>query len=262
MSKICFFDIDGTLSDERGGAQLIIPASCRNALKQARQKGVLLLANTGRPISTISHEIFDLNLDGYVLGCGTEIILRDQRIYYRGIDIKERQRLIQEIIRLSFCCVLEGSMGYAAINYENNPWVTKILENYRAEGYSEYDFGDKEYKFEKFCLFKLPNETWPPLSFLKGYTLIHRDDNFYEVIPEECSKGKAIDFLLDRLKINREDSYGFGDSENDLEMLKAVGNRIVMGHAPEIVQKQADYVTASASMDGIEQAMKFYHLIG
>ena len=54
MKKICFFDIDGTLSDDHlGGVEVIIPDSCKEALRKAKEEGHLLFVNSGRVKSTI-----------------------------------------------------------------------------------------------------------------------------------------------------------------------------------------------------------------
>lgn len=55
--KIIFFDIDGTLIDEKTD---IIPDSTKEALKKAKENGHLIFINTGRPISEINTRIKEL----------------------------------------------------------------------------------------------------------------------------------------------------------------------------------------------------------
>ncbi|MEI3339131.1 MAG: HAD hydrolase family protein [Eubacterium sp.] len=43
--------------------------------------------------------------------------------------------------------------------------------------------------------------------------------------------------------MDRSDTYAFGDSANDMEMLKYVGCGIAMGNATPQVKEIADYVT-------------------
>ena len=50
--KIVFFDIDGTLVDEKTHD---IPESTRKAIRELRANGHLAFINTGRPLSEITH---------------------------------------------------------------------------------------------------------------------------------------------------------------------------------------------------------------
>ena len=262
MKKICFFDIDGTLSDDHlGGVEVIIPDSCKEALRKAKEEGHLLFVNSGRVKSTISDIIFSLPINGLVLGCGTEILVEGESVFYNEIDVEERKRVIEKTKELPYSTVFEGRMGYAPFHAERDPIVMRILDRYSEEGFSMFDPEDENYVYEKFCMFKLPEDEWGDLSFLDNYNLIERDPNFYEVTPRSCSKGDAVNWLLEYYGLGKEDSFGFGDSENDMEMLKTVGHAIVMGQAAENIKRQAEYVTDSPAEDGIYNAMKHYGLI-
>lgn len=261
MRKICFFDIDGTLSDDGHGVEMVIPKSCIQALHQAKEEGHLLFVNTGRVMSTVPNLIRDLPINGFVLGCGTEIRIKDKSVYSYEIEKKERKRLITHLKKLPYATVFEGKMGCAQYHAERDPFVMKILYRYGQEKFPIYDAEDENYAFEKFCMFKLPTDDWGDLSFLENYNLIARDPNFYEVTPASCSKGNGVRWLLEYYGLNQEDAYAFGDSENDLEMLSAVGHAVVMGQAPENIKKQAEYITAPPAEDGIRKAMLYYGLI-
>ena len=66
-----FFDVDGTLIDEQ---TKIVPESTLCALKQARENGHLVFINTGRTSCNTLDSMKHIPVDGYVCGCGTEII--------------------------------------------------------------------------------------------------------------------------------------------------------------------------------------------
>ena len=48
----------------------------------------------------------------------------------------------------------------------------------------------------------------------------------------------------------------FGDGENDVEMLEAVGTGIAMGNAADYVKQHARFVTESNRDDGIAMALE------
>lgn len=91
-TKALFFDIDGTLLSEKTRR---VPDSAKEALKQAREKGHLVLINTGRVYPHL-HEIrSQVDADGFLCGCGTYVRVKDEVLYHhvipheRGLQIKK-----------------------------------------------------------------------------------------------------------------------------------------------------------------------------
>ena len=73
--KLLFFDIDGTLLT---AYPWTIPDSTQQALKAARKNGHLLFINSGRTYTMLPDMIREMNFDGYVCGCGSQIYLHDK----------------------------------------------------------------------------------------------------------------------------------------------------------------------------------------
>ncbi|NCC54251.1 MAG: hypothetical protein EOM11_02055, partial [Erysipelotrichia bacterium] len=71
-----------------------------------------------------------------------------------------------------------------------------------------------------------------------------------EVIPKEISKGNSLQVLIDKLAIDKQDVYAFGDGENDISMLEMV-NGIAMQNAISSVKEVCQYHTLSNDEDGI-----------
>ncbi|WP_264757795.1 HAD family hydrolase [Neobacillus dielmonensis] len=74
-------------------------------------------------------------------------------------------------------------------------------------------------------------------------------------------KASGIEKLLQHLKIGKEDTFAYGDSLNDLEMIEFVQHGIAMGNAKEEVKQVADDITNSPEEDGIYNSFKKYGLI-
>lgn len=70
------------------------------------------------------------------------------------------------------------------------------------------------------------------------------------------SKGNAITELCQKLDINLSQVIGFGDSSNDISMLKVVGKAVAMGNANDDVKAVADEVTLTNDNDGIPHTLK------
>ncbi len=85
--------------------------------------------------------------------------------------------------------------------------------------------------------------------------------NSGEITKKAFTKGTAVRYLSAYLGVPVKDTIAIGDSENDLEMLKAVGVGIAMGNASDYVKEAADDVTRSVEEEGVYYAFQKYGLI-
>ena len=72
-----------------------------------------------------------------------------------------------------------------------------------------------------------------------------------EIVDERCSKGEALTWLCGHLGIDVEDSVGFGDSGNDLEMIEAAGLGVVMANGMEEPKRAADMIAPANDEAGV-----------
>ena len=94
MKKLLFFDIDGTLVDDDGS----IPASTIQAIASAQKAGHLTFINTGRTWGNVDPELRAIGFDGFICGCGTEIIYRNQVLFHQQVK-PELCASIRELVR-------------------------------------------------------------------------------------------------------------------------------------------------------------------
>lgn len=87
-----------------------------------------------------------------------------------------------------------------------------------------------------------------------------RDLTILDILPPGCSKGIALDRLARRRGLRRESIMAIGDNFNDLEMLRYVGQPVVMANgAPELVvmAEQMGWRIAPANdEDGVAQVLE------
>lgn len=94
------------------------------------------------------------------------------------------------------------------------------------------------------------------LKTIQGIAVVSSYSNNFEITRDDVSKGTAVRWLCDRLGIPVAESYGFGDSSNDLGMLEAVGNACAMKNATAEVKAAADMVTEHDNdHDGVARAI-------
>ena len=81
-----------------------------------------------------------------------------------------------------------------------------------------------------------------------------------EALPANASKGRAVAELMREMGIAPEQAMAFGDGENDIEMLQAVGIGVAMGNAADALKAVADVIAPDNDADGVAQIIERYAL--
>jgi Cof subfamily protein (haloacid dehalogenase superfamily) len=76
-----------------------------------------------------------------------------------------------------------------------------------------------------------------------------------DIMPIGSTKGDALGFLSNYLKVDRQDVFAFGDNFNDLSMLEFSGYSIVPDNGVPEAKAVANYVTSSNNEDGVAKAV-------
>lgn len=261
--KIIFFDIDGTLLSDMTH---LVPESAILALKKAQQNGHLLFINTGRCISNIPPEIQDMNFDGYVCGCGTYINYRGNILLSNSFESNAAKELIATVKECKIDIILEGKEGNYFDTDENITHnVVKMIkqDNIKSKSCEIKSFFDDTIHFDKFVIWINPDSDYPKFydKYNDSFDFIQRADDFYEVVPVGYSKASGIQYLLDYLQIDYDDTYALGDSMNDLSMLEYVKYSIAMGNSDSKLFDLVSYVTKDIEEDGVYHALQHFGLI-
>lgn len=266
MQKLIFFDIDGTIVTENDNKR-IIPDSTREAIHTLQSAGHLCFINTGRSLSEIDQSIHDLNMDGFVCGCGTSILYRNSVLYAKTIPFELGNRILQDLDRCHLEWLLEGTH---TLYYSSKPYTTHIgdfQEEHRTVFSLAFDLISPEHArnlvFDKFCICTKPDSDLN--GFMQTYKqeldFIDRGNGFFEVVPMGCSKASGMQFLMEHFQIALENTIAIGDSTNDLPMLRFAGTSIAMGGSAPEVCETATLVTDSVLEDGLRNAFRRLGLI-
>ena len=82
-----------------------------------------------------------------------------------------------------------------------------------------------------------------------------------ELINRAFDKGTGIRKIAEALKVPLSDTYGFGDSMNDLTMIQTVGTSICMANGAEALKKISNVVVPSVEEDGLEKGFQMLGLL-
>ncbi len=272
--KILFFDIDGTLWTMDGH----IPESTREAIRRVRENGHLVFINSGRTRGYIRDpKLFSLGLDGIVSGCGTMIeanalcrgmsdcrrdisrTVEDENvIFYRRMSEEESQRVVDIVRRYRMKPILEG-----------RDYLYMDLADFAGDRYAEYvrrQMGDAlrtisgnrgNWEISKLSCDMKDADKAACFAELEGdYTMIVHNEAVVEMVPKGFDKGTGIREVCALLDTDIQDTYAFGDSMNDFEMIEAAGCGVVMGGGADVVKEKADFVTKELREDGIYYACR------
>lgn len=255
--KIIFFDIDGTLIS--GGSSLM-SESTKDAIRTARANGHICMINTGRTKRLVGEDITgQVEFDGLLLGCGTEIEYRGKRLMHKTFTLEESQAILDAMKKYHVDAILEGSREDYAPRGEEV--FTQAFRDMAAEiEERKYDrYANALGNFDKLYAYAQSPEGMESMKReLAGILdFIDREHGYHELVPAGYSKATAIRYITDYLKIPMENTVAIGDSNNDLPMLKYAHTSIAMGNSSEEVLETADHITTDVDKDGIWNALKW-----
>ncbi len=257
-TKLLFFDIDGTLFDDEHR----LPPSVKPALEAARDKGCLLFLNTGRTYCNMDPRLNDLPWDGRITGCGTRIIFRGRTLKAMEYSPEETGRIRKIILESGIPVVYECDTAmYFDPAYDDYPLIGHFRRFSDNAGIGRtIREGDPEFRAVKMFGFSADGKPVRALLDRLGdagfpYDAIDRGRMGWELVPAQCSKASGIDVIRAETGAALRQCYVFGDSSNDLSMLRHVPNSIAMGNAPEEVKRLCACVTDRPEEDGIRNAL-------
>lgn len=260
---VIFFDIDGTIIDDRTHT---IPPSAVRAVAQLKENGHIAIINTGRPYFQVDPRVKKMAFRGYSCGCGMEVLLDGAFLVRAKPSPALRKKSVECSRRFHMISFYETEDGGILLDGENSfhPLMSREVERLRKAGFPIHELAQEgEPDFVKFVTFA--GEGGDVAGFKaaleEDYTIIDREAGMFELVLKGYSKAAGMQRILDHLDADPQHTYAIGDSTNDLPMFRLAAHTVCMGGGSEEVKQAAEYVTAPVLDDGIEKALKHYGLI-
>lgn len=265
MSAI-FFDIDGTLLNWKKQ----MPESTKKALAMLRANGHRTFICTGRTkVFTLKEPALRSGFDGMLCGCGTNIILNGEELFYEEVPMADMQRAIDILTDVDMPFILEGRDYFYSRSEElkQERYGHYIIESMGDE-LLDADAHREDIHASKLLgiVLEAHRDTFPKdLEYIRQnlpqFNVMNHNNRALEIVPAGFSKATAILKLCRITGMDPTDTFAVGDGNNDIEMLDLAGHGIAMGNANDNAKKHADYVTTDVNEDGIFNAMKHFSLI-
>lgn len=260
MIKAIFFDIDGTLVSLK---TKVYPPALIPALKTLRDRGILLFVATGRSKFEIAteHLLDGLEFDGFLTNNGQDAYdAAGNLLYGKPLEPKEAEAVL-DWVEKSGCACWMVSGEKSCLNFVNE----RVMTAMEAIHTQAPETGDLRQMLQrpiyKIVLFLNREEMLEPMKLAPTSRMTQWFDLGHDIISNDGGKRNAMLEILSRYGISPEEAMAFGDSENDLEMLRAAGIGVAMGNGSEESKAAANYVTTDCDEDGILNALKHFGLL-
>ena len=256
--KIIFFDIDRTLYDPDTRS---IPDSTKEALKILHDNPNIEIAiATGRAFYMlhIIQEIMEY-INIFVLING-QIIMKDGKTIFRNpIDKNKVLNVVNTFnennVKYGFLGEFDETLNIVdEKGKEAFELVDMKLPRIDPHFYQDNDIFQMWAFSDKSCHGKFKKEfsEMQLVSWLGGG---------FDLLSKGMSKKEGIKRILELEGIPLEDSYAFGDGDNDIEMLDYIPNSVAMGNASKQAKEHATYHTDDIKNDGVYKGLKMLGLI-
>ena len=274
MGKVCFVDVDNTLTGSEGR----IPASAREAIRAARALGHRVYLCTGRSRAEIYSEIWEIGLDGLIGANGGYVEDHEKEIFHQTLSAEDERACVDWLHSRGLEFYLEANDGLFASEHFEERGDAVMREYIRRkdkpvnerfgvrEAFPEMIFGADLYRDEvnkiSFILESYQDyldavEAFPGLKVgtWGGY---ENTALFGDLALPKIDKGLSVNTLLNYIGAKPEDTIAFGDAIVDIPMFQVCAYSVAMGNADDETKAAADYVTGDVDEDGLAQA--FDHL--
>lgn len=254
MIKAAFFDIDGTLLSHKTNT---VPASAAGALARLREQGILTFIATGRPICVLAElrPLEGLTFDGVISLNGSYCRNDKEVIFDSPIPREDIVTLLEYLKENPYPCIfVEAESMY--INFHNDR-VRRVQEAIHSSMPAIGDLNrGYDHNIYQIMLY-MTDEELARLPPLKHIRITRWTYGGVDVIPASGGKSLGIEKILEYYGISKKETIAFGDGENDVDMLRAVGTAVAMGNACGAAKEAAHYVTDSVDDDGIWNALVY-----
>lgn len=270
--RLIAFDLDGTMLDDNKE----LTAENLSALKEAAERGVVLVPATGRIYPAIPDFLKNLSfIRYYILTNGAYVYdsLEDKVIHRGEIFSELSLRCIRymDSLPVIYDCY-QDSKGYMTESMYNaaekffpdQPHMLEMVKRLRKPVPDLYEYLKSNGKgVQKLQMFFMAEDMGLREKQLETFSGVFPElvatssvKNNIEINSVNAGKGKALNVLAQRLGINIEDTAAFGDGTNDIEMLKAAGCGVAMENASAQVKAAADMITANNNDSGVGKGIK------
>ncbi|MDR0540239.1 MAG: Cof-type HAD-IIB family hydrolase [Spirochaetaceae bacterium] len=269
MIKLIVCDLDGTLLDDD---HVTVPPANIAALAKARAAGARIVIATGRTHSICTHVLRQIECDYMIISngaavfdtaSGANIILNE--ILYETAEQMLALAASFNYIHSVFC----GREELMEKRYAEEFRKAIGIDSFASLLLSQIHTVDTLHEgiagraVEKIEIFNVPESNKDNfLARARAITLWEISSSYYgkniELNAPGVTKGAALASFCAKAGIKREEILAFGDSDNDIAMLRWAGNSYAMENALPEVKAAAAYCAGYNTQAGVAAVINQY----
>lgn len=286
MYKLIAIDLDGTLLNSYGQ----ISEKNRNALNKAKEHNVEIIIASGRTTDSVRNIANDIGAKSYII-CGNGSLIYDLQkeeiIYDKFIDKKKALQIIEicEQNSIYYNIYTENMVITKTLNnnvlfyYQENASkpdnkktkinivqdIYKYVEELENQHILKITISDSNSIIFNGIIRKLRNikdidvldVAHMSRKIIKTGTEETVIEYYYtEITSKNVDKWYAIEYLMDKLNIQRQEVMAIGDNVNDKMMIENAGCGVAMGNSAPYIKESADIVVSNNNEDGVAEAIE------
>lgn len=261
--KLIVSDLDGTLLNSSS----IISHKTSVVLKAAIDKGIKLVLCSGRQAADIEYlaknaglkDVMVLSLNGSYSKDQFGNIFIDERISHRATEECLKIFYKYDVAFNSYSADVLINNKIPDYEKDENFWnperqarrkiITHLYGQDTLNDYINMGFNKLVYVnlSNSELLQKIKNEMYKIDDIEVTSSWITN----FEIMPKGINKGYALNKLIEKLNISKENVISFGDNDNDKALLSNSGYGVAVANALNGLKETADYVTLSNEKDGV-----------
>ena len=248
----------------------------------------------GRTIESIENIALEVGAENYLVsgnGAAVYDIKNKEIIYSKFLTKKQVLRIAEECERNSIHYnvytdkeIIAKNLSYNVLYYHNEnlkkpeskrtyinvvPNMMKYLENLENSNFLKVTICDEDINIFNGIIKRIKNldkfdvldvEYMSKKRIKRGTEDFLVEYYYTEITNENVNKWTAIEFLLDKLNISKEEVVTIGDNINDREMIENAGLGIVMGNSNPFMKVVGDLIVTDNNSDGVSEAIEKYIL--
>ena len=286
MYKLIAIDLDDTLLNSYGQ----ISEKNRNALNKAKEHNAEIIIASGRTTDSVRNIANDIGAKSYII-CGNGSLIYDLQkeeiIYDKFIDKKKALQIIEicEQNSIYYNIYTENMVITKTLNnnvlfyYQENASkpdnkktkinivqdIYKYVEELENQHILKITISDSNSIIFNGIIRKLRNikdidvldVAHMSRKIIKTGTEETVIEYYYtEITSKNVDKWYAIEYLMDKLNIQRQEVMAIGDNVNDKMMIENAGCGVAMGNSAPYIKESADIVVSNNNEDGVAEVIE------
>lgn len=261
MIKLVISDLDGTLCNAAHGMDAVTARYLHKL--QAHHCEVILATGRDRSIIEPLLKLFDLSCEVIALNGALIYDAQGTICQSRCISTAAVRKLTEAVRHIRLVNWFTSKGNYSSDEAAYRAMIKKVIppqhlpEFEKEHGYVVFS-SDLQFArlCEEECVYKVDIYEADPACIEKirkipGLTVNAGKNGLLEVNAQGVSKYAAAKYCCEKKKLDDYEVLAFGDSENDMEMLKRFPYGHIMRNAEEALLSKANYIAPSHTEHGV-----------